>query len=351
MTMRARPGRRVRAGADSSRARCGSACTEPARYTVFCAPFMTQTEELPRASALPAIDASNSAPARPRARPRRRDSGKVMPRILRQSGMHASIDRAVGMQRQQAIGGRLVVDDELIRARLELRAGGGSREEAHAAARAFEWLMHVAPDHRLDLRMAVDDRPEFVGVREPDLVEPAALHRDRVVMQAHHRMALPRACRALHRAWRAFRPRCVRRPGSRPRCRAARSARRRCRPGRRARRAASASAARICGHEIVIARHAQYGLAEAREHAAEVFVAARVVLHEIARDQDGVGNGDVTRGVGERALERLERIHAAQRFRRVAEQMRVGELDDSDCAHSFELYKQAEIGRVMRVTT
>ena len=108
-----------------------------------------------------------------------------------------------------------------------------------------------------------------------------------------------------------------------------------------------------CAHlrnEIVIAGNAQYGFAEAREQAAEMFVAARVVLHEIAGDQDGIADGEMARRVGKRALQRLEGIHAAQRARDVAKQMGVRELDDSDCTHSFELYKHAGKGRVMHVT-
>ena len=80
-------------------------------------------------------------------------------------------------------------------------------------------------------------------------------------------------------------------------------------------------------------------------------VAARVVLHQVAGDQDGIANGEVARGVNERAFERFEGIHATQRARDVAEQMGVRELDDSDCTHSFELYKHSGKGRVMRVTT
>ena len=70
-------------------------------------------------------------------------------------------------------------------------------------------------------------------------------------------------------------------------------------------------------------------------------IAAGVVLHEIARDQNRVGNRAMPRGVGESLLERRETVHAAQRAVDVAEQMRVGELDDSNCTHSIELYKHA----------
>ena len=50
-------------------------------------------------------------------------------------------------------------------------------------------------------------------------------------------------------------------------------------------------------HEVMIAGDAKYRLAEAREQAAEVFVATRVVLHQIAGHQDGVTNGKMARRV------------------------------------------------------
>ena len=79
--------RRARAVRETAALSFGSACTEPARYTVLRAPFMDQTEVSPRACALPARRTRATAtPARPRARPRRIASGKIMPRILRQSG-------------------------------------------------------------------------------------------------------------------------------------------------------------------------------------------------------------------------------------------------------------------------
>ena len=71
-------------------------------------------------------------------------------------------------------------------------------------------------------------------------------------------------------------------------------------------------------YEIVVAGDAQHRLAEAREYAAEVFVAARVILHQVAGDQDGIGNCQMTRRIRERALERFEGIHATQRARDIA---------------------------------
>jgi hypothetical protein len=82
-----------------------------------------------------------------------------------------------------------------------------------------------------------------------------------------------------------------------------------------------------------------------------MFVAAGVILHQVAGDQDGIGHGDVARRVSERPFKRLVGIHATQRARDIAKQMGVRELDDSDCTHSFELYKHAGEGPVMHVTT
>ena len=69
----------------------------------------------------------------------------------------------------------------------------------------------------------------------------------------------------------------------------------------------------------MIARDAQHRLAEARENAAEMFVTARVILHEVAGDQDGIANGEMTRRIAERAFQRLEGVHAAERACDVAE--------------------------------
>src|SRR4051812_18479275 len=210
--------------------------------------------------------------------------------------------------------------------------------------------MYMAPGHRAYLRMAVDDRPEFVGVREADVIQPAAVHRDRMVMQAHQRMALARHAQFLvelgehldrdaaaglvgydaveqHDAPRADVGRAVEFERT-PRERGAH-----------------------LRHEVVIAGDAQYGFAEAAEDPPEMLVAASVILHQVAGDQDGIGNRHVARRISQRALERFERVDAAQRARGVAEQMRVGELDDSDRTHSIELYKYAANRRVMCVTT
>ena len=66
--------------------------------------------------------------------------------------------------------------------------------------------------------------------------------------------------------------------------------------------------------------------------------------------QDGVRDRQVTRGIGESPLQHLVVVDATQRGVDVPEQMRIGELDDSNCAHSIELYKHAGAHQVMYFT-
>jgi hypothetical protein len=210
--------------------------------------------------------------------------------------------------------------------------------------------MHVSPHDGLHLRVAVDDGPEFVGVREADLVEPAARHVHRVMVQANQRVTLARppeifvelrehldgdvsACLVRdHAVEQHDAPRAdIGRPVE-----LERGARER---GTHLR------------HQVVIARHAEHRLVVARKGAAELLVAARVVLHQIAGDEDRIGHGDVARSVGENAVERFARVDSPQRRGGVAKQMRIGKVDDSDRTHSAGLYVRWNRGPVMRVTT
>src|SRR5258708_5225978 len=53
--------------------------------------------------------------------------------------------------------------------------------------------MHVPPDDRTYITMAVDGLQKFVRVLEADPVEPAALHGDRMVVQADHAVTVARS--------------------------------------------------------------------------------------------------------------------------------------------------------------
>ena len=104
-------------------------------------------------------------------------------------------------------------------------------------AQGVEGLVHVAPDYGAHVAVAVDRGQELFRILESDLVQPAAGHGDRVMVQAHHaRASRPR--RPGHgRARPAWRRSCAHRPNRERSCREERCARRRCRHGRRGRRA------------------------------------------------------------------------------------------------------------------
>ncbi len=89
------------------------------------------------------------------------------------------------------------------------------------------------------------------------------------------------------------------------------------------------------GRLIVIARNAHHRHAERAEDATEMFVAARVVLHEIASHEHTI-DGPLTRlRESERARQRGQRSHTTQRGSLVAEEMRIGELDEADAHFQY----------------
>ena len=97
-----------------------------------------------------------------------------------------AVDPAVRLQFEAPIGRRPRVEGKAIAHWHELRPGRWGGEQAHLAAFAVESLMHVAPGDRTDMAVQIDDTPEFIGVGETYAVEPAAVHADRVMMQAYH---------------------------------------------------------------------------------------------------------------------------------------------------------------------
>ena len=54
------------------------------------------------------------------------------------------------------------------------------------AAHAVVGLVYVTPRDRAHMGMRIDDAPQFVRICEADGVEPAAVHVDRMMMQAYH---------------------------------------------------------------------------------------------------------------------------------------------------------------------
>ena len=62
----------------------------------------------------------------------------------------------------------------------------------------------------------------------------------------------------------------------------------------------------------------------------EMHVAARIVLHQVARGEEGIAAGDVIMGGGQRGAQRRQRGNAAQPPLGGGEQVRIGELDQID---------------------
>src|SRR5207244_3940593 len=89
---------------------------------------------------------------------------------------------------------RAAVDREVVDVRQELRAGRRRRQESYALAQGVVTLMHMAPHDGAYVTMPVDDMQELGRIRQPHTIEPAAGHRHRMVVQAHHAMARAGAC-------------------------------------------------------------------------------------------------------------------------------------------------------------
>ena len=197
--------------------------------------------------------------------------------------------------------------------------------------------MNVTPHDRADVPVPVDDIEEFSGVVEANLVEPAAGHRNRMVMQRDQRVQV--VCRAQRR---------VERSKSLLGQMTTSGA------GQTAVEQHDAPAAEInvtfsderlaaqlaLEHSglVVIARDAHHRHAERTEHTTEMLVTADVVLHEIARHHHCI-NGPLARlRESERTCERRQRSYAAQRIGLVAEEMRISELDEADAHFQYSAW-------------
>jgi hypothetical protein len=83
------------------------------------------------------------------------------------------------------------------------------------------------------------------------------------------------------------------------------------------------------------------------KHATDVHVAAGIVLHEIAGDEYNIGRpGRGLPRIGKRGLERGECCDPAQGFRLAPVKVRVGELNDAQNTHDFDI-----TSRILSVTS
>ncbi|RMO73637.1 hypothetical protein ALQ35_05700 [Pseudomonas fluorescens] len=99
--------------------------------------------------------------------------------------LHARLQPSVGMQSQPAVTRRLFADLEVFTARRELDAGGRRRQQAHAVALAVDFLVHMPPKHRLDLRKTVEYGKQSVGVAQADGLHPGTADGHRMMVKAH----------------------------------------------------------------------------------------------------------------------------------------------------------------------
>ena len=89
----------------------------------------------------------------------------------------------------------------------------------------------------------------------------------------------------------------------------------------------------------MIARDAEHGLVERAQRRVEVRVAARVVLDDVAGDDQRIGRGDVGSGGVQHRMHRGQGLQPAQVSRFLAEEVGVGELQEAHSLHVVESFR------------
>src|SRR5450432_2784080 len=77
--------------------------------------------------------------------------------------------------------------------RLELCAGRGRGQQAHALAPRVVALVDVTPDDHAYVRVSIGDGVKVVGVSQRHCIDPAAAHGHGMVVQADEYLAFARA--------------------------------------------------------------------------------------------------------------------------------------------------------------
>ncbi len=186
-------------------------------------------------------------------------------------------------------------------------------------------LVHVTPDDGAQARIAVGNRKELVGILQADRIDPATAHAHRVMMQCDEHVALAGVRQARIEA-RELRGAHV------PESLSGHAAvDHHDPPGAQVMETTDLEGrgSQLAAHEfaiVVIAGQAPYRLAQVAKQLAHRGVAARVVVDQITREQQGVGIPVVRPGVLQHALERVTRVHAAQGTVSPRHEVRVGEL-------------------------
>lgn len=193
--------------------------------------------------------------------------------------------------------------------------------------------MHMTPYDAANVAMPVDDIQELVGILQPDMVEPAARHRHRMMMQTNERMPLWRAregrlqgSELLRAEAAARRPRhgaVEQHDSPQPEIDVSADDERR-----------AIELASHCLRLVVIAGQAENREPQRSEEVPEVSISRGVVLHEIARDQQPIGRPVVAPlGVQQRCLERGQCRNAAQQLALAAVEVGVCEMCQAHYTH------------------
>ena len=235
------------------------------------------------------------------------------------------------MQFQSTVGRRLPVYHEIRSVGQKLRAGGGCSQQSHSLAQTLVSLVHMAPDDRTHLAMAVEGLKELGRVFQADPIEPAAVHSDRMVMQTNHAMPVTRGGQRLIQGLQSC--------GAQATAGGAGDAAVEQYNAPRAEISVAIDSERgaiqLAAHDgwvIVVAGQAQHRHSEGGEQPAEMRVAGRVVLHEVAGNQYGIGRPRVRLRMGKRRRERGQCSYPTQGFRLAPVKVRVGKLNQSHYA-------------------
>jgi hypothetical protein len=242
-------------------------------------------------------------------------------------------EAAVGREVEHAIARRPRVTCKATRAGRELEARRRRAHPPHPVAQHVEGLVGVAPEHRAHLAVACHERAQGLGVSEPQGVEVRRVHQQRRVMQAQEDV-----CVAVTVEFEVeFRERGLAEPAfavgglGKPRFEQqyAPVADREDAAGLE--RRVTELAVQL-GRIVMVAGHDQCRDSQRCERQLEGGVAARVVVHDVAGHEDRLRRQRLATRVLQAGAETSERVHAAQPRLRIAEQVRVREVQQPDCA-------------------
>src|SRR5690554_4625186 len=102
----------------------------------------------------------------------------------------AGFQRTAVIQLQPTITWRSGIQGKVHALRQKLHTGGGRSIHIYSVVATAELLVNMSAQYRPDCRIALDYRPELLGVAQADAINPGATDIHWVVMQAHQHMTL-----------------------------------------------------------------------------------------------------------------------------------------------------------------